>query len=267
MNERRLKTVLIKESELVDILNWRHEDAGTILSLEGPEIPKDARVHHCYYDAERMSMAVVLYHDSFPVVSENWTVPFISSEGTRVIRKCAEGSLELVDSCPPPSIDQIMGRADFVDHKPAGEDFRNHRYLGTHFTSDNPEVTAELVGHRYAALAHHPENVVTNILSEGNGQFLIEFYEKWCDLSSDPTNYPTYSASPLPAPPARSAAESAHPELWEGLQGSSEQGFSFSPAAEELLRNGAVTQKDVDEARNLDEESSTDWFQRVMGNG
>ncbi len=58
------------------------------------------------------------------------------------------------------------------------EDFRNHKYLGTHFTSGDPRVEECRVRDNYVGLATHPENVVTNILSEGNGCSLIEFYEK-----------------------------------------------------------------------------------------
>lgn len=88
MDERRLKVVYLRDSDVVKILNWRHADNGDRLTLGGPAIPDGVVVHHCYYDVEIMTTAVVLYHDSFGVVVEGCKIPMMfGAELSRVIQK------------------------------------------------------------------------------------------------------------------------------------------------------------------------------------
>ncbi len=89
MQERRLRIVYLKDTDIITILNWKHQsDLGTCLSLNGPAILENAKVHHCFYDADRMATAVVLYHDRFDVVPDGDKIPImIGFEGTRVIQK------------------------------------------------------------------------------------------------------------------------------------------------------------------------------------
>ncbi len=284
MDERRLKVVYLRDQDVVKILNWRHADNGDCLTLGGPGIPDDAVVHHCYYDAERNSTAVVLYHDSFGIVIEGCETPMMfGAEVSRVIQKGPEASP--VDLCDPRCIycDMLIidgkcinpisgcpvttseGRAYAVANVPPvfevkddkrikslddvldtykdelsaelKEDFLNHRYLGNHFVGDldTPEAVELRVRPHFEAMATHPENVVTNTVSEGNGCSLIEFYERIMD-------------NPIPAPEVVAKAilstkypPKIHPDLLARLN-------QEQPPEEP-------------------EEDSTEWFQRVMGNG
>lgn len=72
------KAILWVTPELISsiILSWRSQTKICLPVCD--EVPRDASVHHVFYDHERCAFAVVLKHQSFGLVGEGGLLPSLN---------------------------------------------------------------------------------------------------------------------------------------------------------------------------------------------
>lgn len=79
--EYRMRRYVIRDKDLISLLNWWHEMPAFIEKLPRiGKLPEDARIRALDYDYARMALCAIVISKEFDVVPEGEMVPVVYSD-------------------------------------------------------------------------------------------------------------------------------------------------------------------------------------------